>query len=175
MHHTAHRIEALFERMQQPVVENIIENYNPRDSATGLRARISVLKKFQQMLTTEIKAPRFTALLISILTDSDADGQSVAAKNVQDLSLFRAANTLQKRLGTGIILGRINQNALLLIHSSHNDPVSRNAANRVRDSLGSLGGLVDAATDIHINTMNLPANTSISANEVVARLEALAN
>jgi len=60
----------------------------------------------------------------------------------------------------------------LLIQSSYDEPVSRDAANRVRDSLGSLGGLIDAQTDVRINTMNLPATTSISANEVVARLEA---
>jgi len=173
-HKSVRQIEAKLQSMQQPVVENVIANYKPRDSATGLRARISVLKKFQQVLASEIKAPRFTALLVSILTDKDSGEQSGASKNVQDLTLFRAADALKKRLGTGIILGRINQNALLLIQSSYDEPVSRDAANRVRDSLGSLGGLIDAETDVRINTINLPAKTSISANEVVARLEASA-
>ncbi len=173
-HNVADQIETRLKHLRLPAVENIIENYKPRDIATGLRARISVLEKFQQMLTSEIKAPRFTALLVSILTNNDTSQQSVAAKNVQDLTLFRAADTLQKQLGSGTILGRINKNALLLIQSSHDEPVSRDAANRVRKSLGSLGGLIDAKTDIRINTMNLPAKTSISANEVVARLEASA-
>jgi len=172
-HGEAERVLAKLKRMRQPIVENVISNYKPRDIATGLRARISVLERLQQILSSEIKAPRFTALLVSILADSDNKKQSGAAKNVQDLTLYRAADTLEKRLGSGTLLGRINQNALLLIQSSDDEPVSRDAANRIRDSLGSLGGLIDAETDIHINTMNLPASTSISANEVVARLEAL--
>jgi len=174
-HNEADKVMARLKLMQQPVVENIISNYKPRDIATDLRVRISVLERFQQMLSSEIKAPRFTALLVSILIDDNTNAQSGAAKNVQDLTLFRAADTLKNQLGTGTLLGRINQNALLLIQSSDDEPVSRDAANRVRDSLGSLGGLIDAETDVHINTMNLPAKTSISANEVVARLEASTN
>jgi len=171
-HSDADRVIANLKQMQQPVVENIISNYKPRDITTGLKARVSALERLEQMLKSEIKAPRFTALLVSILADSDTRAPAGGAKNVQDLTLYRAADALQKRLNTGTILGRINKHALLLIQSSDDEPVSRDAANRVRDTLGSLGGLIDAETDVHINTMNLPATTCISANEVVARLEA---
>ncbi len=169
----AERVEVSLKRMKQPVVENIIENYKARDLATGLPARTSVLDRFQKMLHSEIKAPRFTAMLVRILSDNNKDEKVGADKTVQDLTLYRAADALQKRLAKGTIMGRINQNALLLIQSSDDEPVSRDAANRVRDTLGTLGGLIDADTDVHINTMNLPAKTKISADEVVERLEAL--
>jgi len=174
-HNAIDRVEAQLKRMHQPVVENIISNYKPREITTGLQTRISALERFQQILSYEIKSPRITALLVSILTDSNTTDQSGTANDVQNLTLYRAADTLQKRLHTGTLLGRINHNALLLIQTSDDEPVSRDAANRVRDSLGSLGGLIDAETDVRINTMNLPATTCISANEVVARLEASIN
>lgn len=171
-HNTVDQIVTQLSRLHQPIVENVISNYKPRGSATGLQARISVLKRFQQMLSSDIKAPRFTALLVSILADSNTEKKRGAAKNVQDLTLHRAAETIQRRLGKDTLLGRINQNALLLIQSSDDGLESRYAAIWVRDLLGSLGGLIDAETDVRINTMNLPATTRISANEVVARLEA---
>jgi len=171
-HNAADKVLAKLKRIRQPIVENVIANYKPRDITTGLLARISVLERFQKILSSEIKAPRFTALLISIDADNHAANKKTATKNVQDATLHRAVHTLQTQLNTGTILGRINHNALLLIQSSDDEPVSRDAANRVRDTLGSLGGLIDAQTDVHINTMNLPTRTSISANEVVERLEA---
>jgi len=174
--------QASFQHMVKPVIENIITKSNLRDSATGLPSRKTVLKRFQSMLLSDIKAPRFTALLIHILTDKKTTDQhstatsnteNSAEKNVMDLTLYRAANALQACVATNSILGRVNQNALLLIQPSDVEPVSRDAANRVRQSLGTLGGLIDADNDLHINTVNFPSSTKISADEVVERLETL--
>lgn len=155
-----------------PVIKDIVTKNKLRDVATGLPARSSVMNRFQKMLQSDIKAPRFTATLVRILTDKNTEAQSGAEKTVQDLTLYRAADALQKRMVQGTILGRVNQNALLLIQSSDIEPASRDGANRVRETLGSLGGLIDAEKDLRINTVTLPAKTRISADEVVARLEA---
>ena len=161
----------------EPKIENIVTKSNLRDSATGIPSRKNVLQRFQSMLGSEVKAPRFTAVLVSIMADKNTQRKSVdapgAQKNVQDMTLYRAADALQKCISQTTIFGRINQNALLLIQPSDIEPVSRNAANRVRESLGTLGGLIDVQSDVHINTMNLPSTTKISADEVLQRLETL--
>lgn len=156
-----------------PKIENIIKS-NMRDRATGLPSRTTVMQRFTQMLRSDVKAPRFTALLVNILADQQSrPGQSGIDKNVQDLTLYRAADAIQHCVAASTIFGRINKNALLLIQPSDIEPASRDAANRVRASLGTLGGLIDADSDIHINTMNLPSSTTISADEVVKKLETL--
>lgn len=171
-HSATDQVEADLQCIKPPVINDIVTEQKLRDVATGLPARTSVMDRFQEMLQSDIKAPRFTAMLVRILTDKNAQEQSGAEKTVQDLTLYRAADALQKRMVQGTILGRINQNALLLIQSSDIAPASRDGANHVRKTLGSLGGLIDADKDVRINTMTLPAKTNISVDEMVARLEA---
>lgn len=165
------QIESDLHCIKPPKIKDIVAKQKLRDVATGLPARTTVMERFQKMLQSEIKAPRFTATLVRILTDKNTKEQSGAEKTVQDLTLYRAADALQKRMVQGTILGRVNQNALLLIQSSDIEPASRDGANRVRKTLGSLGGLIDSERDVRINTMTLPAKTRISVDEVVARLE----
>jgi len=171
-HSATQQVEADLHCDEQPALENIVVKQKLRDTATGLPARTSVMERFAHMLQSDIQAPRFTAMLVRILTDKNKNEQSGAEKTVQDLTLYRAADALQKRMVQGTILGRVNKNALLLIQSSDIEPASRDAANRVRETIGSLGGLIDSETDVRINTMNLPAKTNISVDEMVARLEA---
>lgn len=171
-HSATQQVEEDLHCEEEPTLQNIVERQKLRDTATGLPARSSVMERFQNMLQTDITTPRFTALLVRILTDKNKNEQSGAEKTVQDLTLYRAADVLQKRMVQGTILGRVNKNALLLIQSSDIEPTSRDAANRVRETIGSLGGLIDSDTDVRINTMNLPAKTHISVDEMVARLEA---
>lgn len=171
-HSATQQVEEDLHCDKQPALQNIIVKNKLRDQATGLPARTTVIDRFQKMLQSDIKAPRFTAMLVRILTDKSKNEQSGAEKTVQDLTLYRAADALQKCMVHGTILGRVNKNALLLIQSSDIEPASRDAANRVRETIGSLGGLIDSETDVRINTMNLPAKTSLSVDEMVARLEA---
>lgn len=171
-HSATQQVEDDLHCEDQPILQNIVEKEKLRDTATGLPARKSVMERFKALLQSDINAPRFTAMLVRIMTDDNQNEQSGSEKTVQDLTLYRAADALQKHLQHGTVLGRVNKNALLLIQSSDVEPVSRDAANRVRDTIGSLGGLIDAESDVHINTMNLPAKTRISVDEVVARLEA---
>ncbi len=187
----------LFSNMNTPIIENIMAKTDLRDNATGLPSRDTVLDRFRKMLLSDVKAPRFTAMLVSIFNEhdtktnnesgrkrgtrtnrvaSDAQGKRLRSQtNVQDLTLHRAADALQKCIAQSTIYGRIGQNALLLIQPSDVEPVPRDAANRVRQSLGSLGGLIDGQNDVHINTMNLPSTTTFSADEVVQQLETLAD
>ena len=170
-HSVIRQVESDLQCMKPPEIKDIVAKHRLRDVATGLPARTTVMDRFQKMLQSDIKAPRFTATLVRILTDKNTKEQSGAEKTVQDLTLYRAADALQKRMVQGTILGRVNQNALLLIQSSDIEPASRDGANRVRKTLGSLGGLIDAKRDVRINTMTLPAKTRLSVDEVVARLE----
>jgi len=172
LHSVTNQVESDLHCIEQPAMKNITAPQKKRDAATGLPARNSVMHRFQKMLQSDIKAPRFTAMLVRILTDKNTKEKSGAEKTVQDLTLYRAADALQKRMAAGTLLGRVNQNALLLIQSSDVEPASRDAANRVRETIGSLGGLINAETDVRINTMTLPAKTRISVDEVVSKLEA---
>lgn len=171
-HSATQQVEADLNCDEEPALQNIVAKQKLRDMATGLPARTSVMERIQSMLQSDIQAPRFTAMLVRILTDKNKSEQSGAEKTVQDFTLYRAADALQKQMVQGTIMGRINKNALLLIQSSDIEPASRDAANRVRKTIGSLGGLIDSDTDVRINTMNLPAKTNISVDEMVARLEA---
>lgn len=157
---------------EAPQIKNVIADEKLSDMNSDSLAQASVVERFHSMMNTEVKAPRFTAMLVRILGDKDIEDLTGDEKTAQDLTLFRAVDTLQKNLVKGTILGRVKGNALLLIQSSDIEPVSRDAANRVRDTLGSLGGLIDSERDIHINTMTLPAKTRISVDEMVTRLAA---
>lgn len=175
-HDTLLQLESALRQTQRPLIENVVAKQQARDEATGLPARRSVLRRFQTLLQADIKPPKFTAMLVRILTDSAshkglATHHNGADKTVQDLTLYRAASALQKSMGANSIIGRVNTNALLLIQSSDTETVSRDAANHVRDTLGSLGGLIDGETDVRINTMTLPSKSRFTANDVVARLE----
>jgi len=176
-HDSLLQLESDLRQTERPLIENVVAKQQARDEATGLPARRSVLRRFQSLLQADIKPPKFTAMLVRILTSNSTDERPAphtngAAKTVQDLTLYRAASALQKSMGPDSIIGRVNQNALLLIQSSGSDTVSRNAANQVRETLGSLGGLIDGGTDVRINTMTLPSKSRFTANDVVARLEA---
>lgn len=142
------------------------------DSVTGLPARSTLLEHFENLLKTQKKAKRYTAMLVRVFAGKQHTSESVQAdKTLQDLSLYRAANLLQQRVSAGSLLGRVNDNALLLIQPADAANGSRVVANQIRRTLGSLGGLVESATDVRIDTLNLSAS-SISASEAVERLEA---
>ncbi len=142
------------------------------DSATGLPARSTVLKNFEQLLKNGEKQARYTAMLVRVFTAENSKSvETRSDKSRQDLSLYRAANLLQYKVKGGSLIGRIDDNALLLIQAADAATGSREVANKVRQSLGSLGGLIESARDVRINTLNLSSSV-MSANEVVERLEA---
>jgi len=155
------------------LVKNLPEQNVPEqntDSVTGLLARDSMLQGFQRLLQSGRHSKRYTALLVQLVTAEESARTAVVNRTLQDLTIYRAADTLQRNFVGNTLVGRVSHNALLLIRPSTAVDASRLAANRVRDVLGSLGGLLDAPNEIRINTLNLAA-TAMSASEVVARLE----
>lgn len=140
------------------------------DSATGLPARSTLLHKAQRLLQGSDRTHRYTAMLVRLLGDNNAKNAQGIDRTVQDLTLYRAADALQKNFSDDTVLGRISQNALLLIKASDETEPSRGAAKRVRDILGSLGGIIENPSDLKIDTLNV-AGASLSADEVLARLE----
>ena len=140
------------------------------DSVTGLLARDSVLQGFQRLLHSGRQTKRYTAMLVQLLTSDEASRTTAVSRTLQDLTIYRAAEMLQENFVGNTLLGRVSHDALLLIRPSTAVDASRLAANRVREVLGSLGGLLDAPNELRINTLNLAA-TSLSAAEVISRLE----
>jgi GGDEF domain-containing protein len=140
------------------------------DSVTGLLARDSVLQGFQRLLHSGRQTKRYTAMLVQLLTSDEASRTTAVSRTLQDLTIYRAAEMLQQNFVGNTLLGRVSHDALLLIRPSTAVDASRLAANRVREVLGSLGGLLDAPNELRINTLNLAA-TSLSAAEVISRLE----
>jgi GGDEF domain-containing protein len=141
------------------------------DSVTGLPARSSLLNRVQKLLQTSDKKHRYTAMIVKLFNDDDQKTNKIGIdRTVQDLTLYRAADVLQKNFSEDTVLGRINQNALLLIKPSSQTEPSRGVAKRVREVLGSLGGVLEEPQDLKINTLNV-AGASLSATEVVRRLE----
>ncbi len=171
--HTSSELnEADLNCIKEPVIQNIPADHTLEDSETDTQFQPTVMARLQKLLHTEIKAPRFTAMLVRILTEKPNPDIQDSDTSVQELTLSRAKDALRNQMQQGTILDQVNSNALLLIQSSDIEPTSRDAANRVREWLGSLDGLIDSDKDVRINTMSLPAKTRISVDEVVARLEA---
>ncbi|MEE9321981.1 MAG: diguanylate cyclase [Granulosicoccus sp.] len=140
------------------------------DSVTGLPARTSVVQRFQKLLQSPRAAGRYTAMLVQLPDEDQLLSGSGANRTLQDLTLYRAADALQQHFKSDTLLGRTSRNALLLIRPTTPTETSRATANRVRQVLGSLGGLVDPPSNVRINTLTL-ASSALSAHEVMARLE----
>lgn len=155
------------------------------DAATGLPARFSAIEQFQRELnaleaasirqarTSSQKNPgRCTVMLLQLVGVSNGEDQSSVNQNLQDLILCRAANVLQSQLRHGRLLGRSDQQSLLLLIRQQSSLTSRAAANWVRDQLGSLNGLIDPARNVQIFTLTLEPGNSPAAEDLVCRLEA---
>ncbi|MBX2835657.1 MAG: hypothetical protein KTR35_02305 [Gammaproteobacteria bacterium] len=138
------------------------------DSVTGLPARSTLVKSVQKLLQNSDRKSRYTAMRVRLFGQRSTKLEGID-RTVQDLTLYRAADVLQKSFPEDTVLGRINQNALLIVKPTDNSD-SRSIAKRVRNLLGSLGGVLEEPDDLRINTLNV-AGASLSADELVARLE----
>ncbi len=138
------------------------------DSVTGLPARKTALQNFQRVLQAG-RAQRYTATLVQLVV-SAGEKASGADRTLQDLTVYRAADALQRSFLAEGLLGRVSQSALLLIRPQTTMQQSATTADQVRNALGSLGGIIDTRHDLHINTLNI-SSSSMSASEAVERLE----
>jgi len=135
------------------------------------QVRASLLGQFDSQLRQPGKK-RLSAMSVCFFADDTAPAESSVAKDIQALILKRASSLLKRQLSPKALLGQLNYNTLLLVLDNEHIPVSRNAANVVRDALGNLGGLLESASDIRIHTITVTSNTSNDASSIIARLEA---
>ncbi len=165
--------QKLIESLQSCVAKTPTDDHKDTpdtDSVTGLPVRENILARLQQMLLSSSKSSRYTAMLVEVAIPLSGSRQTGVERTMQELALYRAAHAIESLNDNDSVLGRVNDNALLLMRRSNVNQASRDSASQVRKLLGSLGGLLDPPKDVRINTLNLSA-TSMSAAEVVARLE----
>lgn len=139
------------------------------DSVTGLLVRDSLTQRLQSLLQSAGSTKRYTALLITLPAPENASYFSGVDRTLQDLLIYRAANTIEQHFKGDTLIGRTGINTLLLARSTSNEQ-SRKLALRVRAAIGSLGGLLDDPASVYIKTLTL-ANNTLSAIEVMERLE----
>ncbi len=85
--------------------------------------------------------------------------------------MYRAADRLTQTLRTNTLLGRLSDHRLLIIKQLANDEAPRMLATGIRQSLGSLGGLLGSNDTVRINTVNICGKPGASAEGLVSRLE----
>jgi GGDEF domain-containing protein len=139
------------------------------DSVTGLLVRASFTQRLQSLLQSSGSKKRYTAILISLPTPENPSHFSGVDRTVQDLLIYRAANTIEQHFKGNTLLGRTGINTLLLATPTSGGQ-SRKLALRVKAAIGRLGGLIDDPASIYIKTLTLAPNT-LSAIEVMERLE----
>lgn len=139
------------------------------DSVTGLLVRDSLTQRLQSLLQSSDTDTRYTTLLLTLPIADNASHFSGVDRTLQDLMIYRAANSIEQYFTTNTLLGRTGINRLMITRPAASEH-SRKLAARVRDAIGSLGGLIDDPSSITIKTLTLATNT-LSAIEVVERLE----
>lgn len=139
------------------------------DSVTGLLVRDSFTQRLQSLLQSPGNTNRYTAVLITLPIPDNASHFSGVDRTVQDLLIYRAANSIEQHFKGNTLLGRIGINTLLLARPANSEQ-SRKLALRVKAAIGSLGGLIEDPASVFIKTLTLPPNT-LSAIEVMERLE----
>lgn len=139
------------------------------DSVTGLLVRDSLTQRLQSLLQSSDTDTRYTALLITLPIPDNASHFSGVDRTLQDLLIYRAANSIGQYFTSDTLLGRTGINTLMMARPANGEH-SRKLAVRIRDALGSLGGLIDDPSSVSIKTLTLATNT-LSAIEVVERLE----
>ena len=166
------------------------------DSASGLPARQSVVNDFQRWLQGATKNSRYVAMTIDLSNKSSENHGSENQQNkksrvlsktqkieksasnalngdrtVQNLAVYRAADRLSRTLNSRTLMGRLNDDRLLIIRELEADEAPRVLAKGIRRSLGSLGGLLGSSEAVRINTVNISAKNGASAERLVTRLE----
>jgi len=92
-------------------------------------------------------------------------------RTLQDLAVFRAADRLSSTLSANTLMGRLSGDRLLIVQALKANEAPRMLAKGIRRSLGSLGGLLNSAEGVRINTVNVCGNRCTSAENLVNRLE----
>ena len=163
------------------------------DSVSGLPARQTVVRNFQRWLGRATENSRYVAMTIDlsnsellvtaaeqahppVLTqpinaDSSRANASNTDRTLQNLAVYRAADRLSQTLSSNTLLGRLNDDRLLIIRELEADEAPRMLAKGIRRSLGSLGGLLGSPEAVRINTVNISAKHGASAEGLVTRLE----
>lgn len=163
------------------------------DSVSGLPARQTVINDFQRWLHAGKDNSRYIAMTVDLSTSgiledtkSHSSDMSEEAANesqvveatvsaidrtLQDLAVYRAADRLSKILSANTLLGRLNNDCLVIIRELEADEAPRMLAKGIRRSLGSLGGLIGSPDAVRINTVNINAQSGASAEGLVTRLE----
>jgi len=163
------------------------------DSVSGLPARQTVVNKFQRWLQAANDNSRYVAMTVdlsdSTLNDdtkshtddaeplskvnavSSTNTASAVDRTLQDLAVYRAADRLTRTLSANTLLGRLNDDRLLIIRELEADEAPRMLAKGIRRSLGSLGGLLETPEAVRINTVNVSAKAGTTAEGLVTRLE----
>jgi len=151
-----------------PIGLNSLPNLET-DSVTGLLARESCAQRLQGLLQTPDAVKRYIAILITLPMPENASHFSGVDRTLQDLLVYRAANTIEQHFKGNTLIGRTGINTLLLARPASSEQ-SRKLALRVKATIGSLGGLIDDQASVHVKTLTLAPNT-LSASEVMERLE----
>lgn len=163
------------------------------DSVSGLPARQTVVNTFQHWLREATKNSRYVAMTVDLsnstlveeseehasITQQDQTVQveknppdeALVDRTLQNLAVFRAADRLSRTLSSNTLLGRLNDDRLLIIRELEADEAPRMLAKGIRRSLGSLGGLLGSPEAVRINTVNISAKHGASAEGLVTRLE----
>ena len=163
------------------------------DSVSGLPARQTVVKNFQRWLQGAEKNSRYVAMTVDLSSSELVEeviepAQSTpntmpmssgkkpsdstnTERTLQNLAVFRAADRLTRLLSSNTLLGRLNDDRLLIIRELEADEAPRMLAKGIRRSLGSLGGLLGSPEAVRINTVNISAKQGASAEGLVTRLE----
>lgn len=151
------------------------------DSASGLPERQTVINHFQGWLQSGNEENRYVAMTVDLaennsqgsggITSTGGDSTLMRDKTLNDLAVYRAADRLTQTLRTNTLLGRLSDHQLLVIKRLANDEAPRMLAAGIRQSLGSLGGLLGSDDAVRINTVNICGKPGTSAEGLVSRLE----
>lgn len=137
-------------------------------SVAGLPGRRATLRRLERDERLTL-AGTITALQITLPGNpgqwrTDAGGLE---RTLADLAVYRAAEALRDAFPDRLLLGRTRRDTLLLLGAGGD---TRVRARALRDRLGTLGGLVDHAGEIRIDSLTGQA-MSIATPDLVERLE----
>lgn len=154
-------------KLNTRAIDNTAWSEEALDSSTGVLLPESFLTAMDSWLHSTAKL-RYTVAQISINELDLQNDESASNSTVRELLSYRIAMRLQDEFKKGSLIGRIGSTTMTLLpFDTHKH--SRELASRIRQCLGTVGGLIDNANCIRISTLTL-SPTTLNASEVVQRL-----